>query len=71
MAFGPTVSLKLPSKSVMVPFVVPFSSMLAPMAASPLVSTTRPEICLFCAYTHWLNVARQSISIKFFMYTKL
>ena len=38
-----TVRLKLPSKSVTVPLVVPFSTTLAPMTGSPVASFTIPE----------------------------
>ena len=44
-----TFSVYLPSKSVMVPLVVPFSTILAPMTGSPVASFTIPVmVCPFC-----------------------
>ncbi|RHM49005.1 hypothetical protein DWZ59_08895 [Parabacteroides merdae] len=40
--------LKASSTSVMDPLVVPFSTTLAPMIGSPLLSRTFPVICLAC-----------------------
>ena len=45
-----TFNLKLPSKSVTVPFDVPFSITVAPMTPSPRSSTTVPVIIPVCAY---------------------
>ena len=48
LAPGCTVSVKLPSKSVMAPFWVPLSMMLAP-TTGPMASVTVPVILTVCA----------------------
>ena len=58
-AFSATANSKAPSKFVDVPFLVPFSTMLAPGKGSLLVSTTLPEIFV-CAYINPQN----NVSIK-------
>ena len=40
---GFTFKVNLPSKSVMTPFVVPFSSTFAPMTGSPVASMMTPD----------------------------
>ena len=47
-------SEKLPSMSVMTPFVVPFCSTLAPIMGSPIASFTLPSV----SYTHLKFVSR-------------
>ena len=42
--FGDTFKVNFPSKSVIVPFDVPFSRMFTPIKGSPVESTIRPEI---------------------------
>ena len=42
--FDDTFNEKFPSRSVIVPFDVPFSMMLAPITGSPFISTTLPVI---------------------------
>src|SRR3712207_44713 len=49
LAFRATLSVKLPFMSVITPFVVPFSSTLAPMMPSPFTSVTVPVSWIFCA----------------------
>ena len=46
---GFTMSVKLPSKSVMVPFVVPISSTDAPIIASPFAASVTVPFATFCA----------------------
>ena len=46
-----TFSVYLPSKSVMVPLVVPFSMILAPMIGSPFLSFTTPLTVTVCCCT--------------------
>ena len=43
-----TDKANLTSISVIVPFVVPFSEMFAPIIGIPSLSTTVPVICFFC-----------------------
>ena len=45
VAFG---KLNLPSKSVIVPFVVPFITILAPIIGSPFASVTIPSTAFAC-----------------------
>ena len=52
--FG-TTSLNCPSRSVVVPFVVPFCTTPAPIIGSSCSSTTRPVRATFCANV--VNVA--------------
>ena len=48
LAFSGTVSVNLPSMSVMVPLVVPTCNTLAPITG-PIGSTTVPVIVFVCA----------------------
>ena len=57
---GETIKLKLPSISVIVPFVVPCSLMVAPTIGSPFVSTTFP-VTLLDLSEDWLSVAGVTI----------
>ena len=50
VALGETLSEKLPSMSVITPFVVPFSNTLAPITVSPVASVTVPVSWMFCAH---------------------
>jgi len=49
VALAETFSEKFPYKSVIIPFVVPFSNTLAPIIGSPLVSVTFPLTSFVCA----------------------
>ena len=52
MAFSETIRLKFPLMSVIIPFVVPFSTIFAPMIGSPIASFTTPVILrLLCCVT--------------------
>ena len=51
MAFEGTVSVKLPSKSVTVPLLVPFCWTVAPIRVSPASSVTVPCTVMSCAST--------------------
>ena len=51
MAFGSTSNTYLPSRSVIVPFVVPFTTTLTPNRGSPLVSVIVPVIFRDCCVT--------------------
>lgn len=59
--FGTLESLNLPSKSVIVPLVVPLTTTLAPITASLFESKTLPEITLFCAEAPMANADNQVI----------
>ncbi len=47
--------VKLPSKSVAVPFVVPFSITVAPIKGSPVESSTTPWTSIFWAKAGSVN----------------
>jgi len=51
MAFGSTSNTYLPSRSVIVPFVVPFTTTLTPNRGSPLASVIVPVIFRDCCVT--------------------
>ena len=62
-----TVNVKLPSKSVMMPLVVPFSTTLAPMTGSFVASTTTPFTVTVCAYPAKAgNSPTSSVNMHFF-----
>ena len=66
LALSETESVKLPSMSETVPFVVPTSTILAPITASPAASVIMPVIFFFCA-TAVIEHKRKTNKIKFFL----
>ena len=68
MAPSLTLIVKLPSKSVIVPFEVPFSITVAPIIVSPFVSTTVPLISV-CAHMTVLTDRRTKLRKSFFSFS--
>ena len=67
--FPEKVSEKLPSKSVITPLVVPFTTTLAPITVEPSVaSVTTPEI-VRCCFTDLAEALLKIISFPFTLYT--
>ena len=56
-ALGCTVMEKLPLISVIAPFSVPASLIVAPITGSPFTSVTFPFTILSCCCTSWVEIA--------------
>ena len=65
------LSVKLPSKSVMPPFLVPCSIMLAPMTASPLESFTLTLTVCACIVPTNMRRARTSVALILFNFSDI
>ena len=63
-------NVNLPSRSVIVPFVVPTSITLAPMIGSPVASVTNPLIDFVCATTP-IELNKHNISKRMFFFISI
>ena len=59
-----TVNVKLPSKSEIVPLVVPFWTTLAPITVCPVASFTTPFTVMFCPNAHNGTIQSKNNSFK-------